>query len=169
MIIKKILSVLCCIFVIFVFSSCSTNNEEKVTTESKNEIVNENLTEATNVTESTNKDWKEKEEVDIDLSQMSKTMMYSELYNLLSEPHKYLGQKIRIAGDFAVYHDGETGLDYYSCLLSDATVCCTQVLEFVLKDGKYPEPNEKITVEGYFDTYMENGTEYCHLVKARLC
>lgn len=108
-------------------------------------------------------------EVDLDLSAMSGTMVYSEVYNIMSSPEDYLGKTIKMNGAFAT-DDNEI---YYFCIIKDATACCQQGIEFILKDGNYPndypEPGTDITVKGTFEKYMEGDQAYYHLVDAVLC
>ena len=72
----------------------------------------------------------------------------------MSEPEKYNGKTIKISGMFsAVYMDTQLLDLRFSCLVSDATVCCTQGIEFVPKDDlifpdDYPYDYTKITVTG---------------------
>lgn len=113
------------------------------------------------------------EGVDVDLTTMSTTMIYSEVYNMLCESDKYEGKKIRMEGDFSIFYDEATGNTYYSCIIQDATACCSQGLEFVLKDSysypeDYPKDGEEITVTGVFETYMEGEDRYCRLRDAEL-
>ena len=116
---------------------------------------------------------------DVDLTKLSSTMIYSEVYNMMSEPEKYVGKSIRMNGQFALYQatdaEGKPIPDqiYFACVIADATACCSQGLGFVLAgDQKYPEEypeiNTEITVTGTFDTYKEGQNEYCNLVDARL-
>lgn len=113
------------------------------------------------------------EEYDVDLTKLSSTIVYSEVCNMMTAPDDYIGKKIKMSGNFSVYHDESTNKYYYACLIADATACCSQGIEFVL-DGDYsypddyPEINSIITVTGIFDTYEENGYTYCQLINAQL-
>ena len=113
------------------------------------------------------------ESYDVDLTELSSTMVYSEVYNMMSNPDDYLGKKVKMSGNFGVYQDQTTNKLYYACLIADATACCAQGIEFVL-DGDYsypddyPEINSIITVTGTFDTYEENGYTYCQLINAKM-
>ena len=113
------------------------------------------------------------ESYDIDLTTLSGTMVYAEVYNMMTSPDEYLGKKVKMSGSFGVYQDQTTNKLYYACLIADATACCSQGIEFVL-DGDYtfpdayPEINSIITVTGIFDTYEENGYTYCQLINAKL-
>lgn len=109
----------------------------------------------------------------IDLTKMSSTMVYSEVSNMMISPEEYVGKKIKMNGTFSVYDSEENGKRYFSCIIQDATACCASGIEFELK-GKhkypkdYPEDETEITVVGIFDTYKEDGFEYCILRKAKL-
>ena len=111
--------------------------------------------------------------LDVDLTTLSSTMVYSEVYNMMYEPDRYVGKRIKMDGQFAVYEDPNTGAVYTACIIMDATACCSQGLEFVLAGEKtypddYPELGSEITVTGTFQLYGENGATYCHLVDAEM-
>lgn len=98
--------------------------------------------------------------VDIDLTQLSSTVVYSEVYNMVTNPEELTGKTIRMSGYFAVYHDEGTDHYYFACIVPDATACCAQGIEFILEgDYKYPDDypveGQIITVAGIFDTYAE--------------
>jgi len=110
-------------------------------------------------------------EYDYDLSKMSSTMIYSTVYSMLTAPDDYVGKTVRVTGNFNVYHDDTTKKDYYAVLISDATACCQQGLEFDLGSSykypdDYPPENALITVTGTFGTYMEGDAMYCQLKNA---
>ncbi len=46
--------------------------------------------------------------VDYDFSRMDKTMMYTQIYNMLKEPDKYKGKVVRMQGTFGQYYDEKT-------------------------------------------------------------
>ena len=110
------------------------------------------------------------EGIDIDLTSISSTMVYSEVYNMMMTPEDYIGKIVKMSGTYATYHDDATGNDYYACIIQDATACCTQGMEFVLADGNYPtEVGTEVTVSGVFDIYTEGEAQYCTLRDAKLC
>ncbi len=111
--------------------------------------------------------------VDLDLTALSSTFVYAEVYNIVMEPLAYVGQTVKMEGSCSVYVDEETGKQYYACLIQDATQCCAQGLEFVLDENEYssedyPEPGDEIVLKGTFDTYDENGNQYLTLTGATL-
>ena len=117
--------------------------------------------------------------VDVDLTVLSSTIVYSEVYNMLyNDPAHYLGKTVKARGTFSIYQlvtDGVLQPDpvSYACIISDAAACCAEGMEFVLEgdltypDG-YPELGTEITVIGEFQSYEENGMTRYHLVNARL-
>ena len=44
-------------------------------------------------------------------------MVYSEVYNMMYEPDRYLGKRIKMNGQFAVYEDPNTGAVYTACII----------------------------------------------------
>ena len=120
------------------------------------------------------------DKVDVDLTVLSSTMVYSEVYNMLYfYPEDYYGKTVKMTGQFNVYQwVDESGVVAdmpvaYACIISDATACCAEGMEFVLKDDlaypdDYPELGAEITVIGEFQSYEENGMTWYHLVNARL-
>lgn len=107
-------------------------------------------------------------QTDIDLTTMNRTMVYSQVSNMVSKPSDYKGKVVKAKGTCGIYTDSRTGKKYYSVIIKDATACCSQGLEFVLKDGKCPSQGKNITVEGTFSTYREDGYTYCQLSNAKL-
>ena len=100
-------------------------------------------------------------------------MVYSEIYNMMYEPDRYVGKRIKMNGQFAVYENPNTDAVYTACIIMDATACCSQGLEFVLAgEHSYPaddpELGTEITVVGTFQTYEENGYMDYHLVDAEM-
>ena len=111
--------------------------------------------------------------IDIDLSNMSGTVVYSQVYNIVSDPDTFIGQTIRMAGLYSVYEDAERGVVYHACVIPDATACCAQGIEFVWKGdhawpADYPDAGADILVTGRLESYFEDGYMYLHLVDADL-
>ncbi len=111
--------------------------------------------------------------VDLDLSELSGTVVYSQIYNMMYEPESYLGKVIKMAGYYSAYEDTERGVVYHACVIPDATACCAQGIEFVWAGAHawpddYPEGGTDIIVTGRLETYDEDGHMYLHLVDAEL-
>ena len=116
---------------------------------------------------------------EVDLTVLSSTMVYAEVYNMLyNDPAHYLGKTVKARGTFSIYQlvtDGVLQPDpvSYACIISDAAACCAEGMEFVLEGDlaypdDYPELGTEITVIGEFQSYEENGMTRYHLVNARL-
>ncbi len=115
----------------------------------------------------------DEQEIDMDLSRLSGTVVYAQIYQLAIHPEDYLGKIIRLAGWYDVFIDDTTGMFYTACVVPDATACCAQGIEFVWGGEhsfpeNYPEPGTEIMVTGRFETYLEGDWEYMHLVDAEL-
>ena len=119
-------------------------------------------------------------DVDVDLTVLSSTMVYSEVYNMLYfSPEDYYGKTVKMTGMFNIYQwVDENGIIpglpvAYACIISDATACCTEGVEFVLEGDfiypdDYPELGAEITVIGEFQPYEGNGMTRYHLINARM-
>lgn len=111
-------------------------------------------------------------DVDIDLTQMSSTMVFAEVYNITTAPEDYQGKVIKMKGQLLSDLDTENNKRYYACLILDATACCAQGLGFVPKDvyvypEDFPELDGEITVTGTFDYFYENEfIANCRLIDA---
>lgn len=110
-------------------------------------------------------------DIDVDLTRLSSTMVYSEVYNMMNTPESYVGKMVRMNGNFAVYKYPER--NYYTCIIKDATACCQQGLEFLWRGNHkfpddYPKEGAPIIVTGIFDIYYEGDQKYCQLKDAYL-
>lgn len=154
---KKIIAIILTLVLALSFVACSKNSV-------KNENSNSKTT--TKATETTT----EAKSVDLDLTQLSSTLIYSEVYNMLITPDDYKGKIIKMKGQFNQYTDEQTGKTYNAVIIPDATACCQQGLEFELSDKTNPnfEQGAEITVVGTFDTYSEGELLYCHLKNAKI-
>ena len=106
--------------------------------------------------------------VDLDLSALSGTVVYSQVYNMVMQPDQYLGQTVRVRGYFSYFQDPETLKEYFAVIIADATACCAQGIEFVWRGehrypDDYPPLETEMTVTGEFGTYEENGFTYLQL------
>lgn len=112
-------------------------------------------------------------EIDVDLTKLSSTMVYSEVYNIMYNSANYIGKTIKMNGAFDVYHDETTDKNYYACIIADALACCAQGIEFDLNGdlvypNDYPDVGSDITVVGTFELYEEDGITYARLGNANM-
>lgn len=106
--------------------------------------------------------------VDLDLTKMSATMIYSTIFDMLVMAEDYIEKNIKVTGWFETYTDPNTSELYYAVVVPDATACCQQGLEFVWPgDHKYPEdfpePGQDITVTGFYKMIETDGVTYTYL------
>ncbi len=151
-------SVLC---ICLSMSGCGNTAEEPVQ-EKKEVPATENLSPISS-TENSN----------VDLTVLSSTAVYGEVYDMMCYPEKYVGKTVKMEGLYSEYLDAATKKQYYACIIMDATACCSQGIEFILTDNynypdDYPKEGDYITVEGTFDTYEEESGMYCTLKDASL-
>ena len=106
---------------------------------------------------------------DVDLTQLSGTLVYAEVYNMASNPQDYVGKTVRMRGNL-VYQvvNGQPNPDYMACMISDATACCAQGIEFVLARAPdtYPDLGSVVTVSGVLTTYESGGNTFLRLKEA---
>lgn len=111
--------------------------------------------------------------VDLDLSKLSGTVVYSQVYDMIMEPERYAGQTVRLRGNFSYFQDPDTQKEYFAAIIADATACCAQGIEFVWAGehrypADYPALDTELTVTGTFGTYEENGYTYLQLTDAEV-
>ena len=111
--------------------------------------------------------------IDLDLTTLSGTVVYSQIYDMMMQPGAYTGLTIKIKGNFSYFQDPGTRQEYFAAVIADATACCAQGIEFVWKgEHTYPEDyppiDTEITVTGIFGAYEENGYTYIHLTNAEV-
>ncbi len=110
-------------------------------------------------------------EYDVDLTTLDSNMVYAQVYDLVYGEKDYTGQMIRAKGVFDYYFDPQTNQEYFMVLISDATACCAQGIEFVLAGehtypDDYPELGAEITIHGVFNTYEDAYGSYVQLKDA---
>lgn len=111
--------------------------------------------------------------VDVDLTKMSTTMVYAEVFNMLIEPENYEGKMIKAKGNFNIFTNENNGETYYAILIKDATQCCQEGIEFVWPDHKfpddYPQEDQEITITGrYTVKVLDGGITYTYLTVSSL-
>jgi hypothetical protein len=110
------------------------------------------------------------EGVDVDLTALSGTMVFAEVYNMMSEPDKYVGKKIKAGGIYQTSCFDENNVCYHFVVVADAAGCCPTGLPFVRSGGgervnpnDYPEEMAMIEVVGIFEGYEGGGRTYYRL------
>lgn len=106
--------------------------------------------------------------VDVDLTAMSSTMVYGEVFNITQNPQDYLGKTIKASGQYLTSYYDVTDTTYHYVGIADAAACCQQGLEFIWSGDHaypddYPAENADIEVSGVFKSYDELGLTYYYL------
>ncbi len=95
-------------------------------------------------------------DVDIDLTQMSSTLVYAQVYDLLVNTDAYVGQTIRMSGTYNSFDYELTGESLHFVVIADATACCAQGLEFYLpEDAEYANNGDEVEVVGTITKLQE--------------
>lgn len=158
---------------LLVLTSCGAKgaeeeNETATTYEEVDENTNENVTKDDEEAEGSGAS---DDGIDIDLTTMSATVVYAEVYSMYMTPDDYIGEMVKMEGSFSVLEVEETEMIYFSVVIEDALGCCAQGIEFEL-DGEYvypedyPEIGAEVTVVGEFEVYYEYEQMYCRLQNA---
>lgn len=109
------------------------------------------------------------EGIDVDLTILSPTMVFAEVYNMLAAPDDYVGKVVKITGKYYSVNNEDDGKTYFYVLIKDATACCEQGMEFIWDDGthtypdEYPEEESEVTITGVFNYYKDDGLTFCYL------
>ena len=111
------------VFFIFIFSSCSKKDVVNPYSAERKQLENQIDQSNSNNNQINNTN------IDFDLTKMSATMIYAEVFNMLIEPEKYENKRLKIKGLFTIYNEG-TNDEVYSVIVPDATACCQQGIEF---------------------------------------
>lgn len=112
--------------------------------------------------------------VDLDLTLMDGTMVYSTVYDMVTNPGTYLGKTVRIKGTFSSSYDETSKMNYYFVVVGDVTSCCSQGVEFIWDNNEhsypddYPAENAQVEISGTFDQYDELGNTYFYVAADNL-
>lgn len=168
---KKLFHLLLIVTLIVSLSACGNNETTQNTQKPSAPSGNTQNSTTVNEPQTPSSQSQVSDNLDVDLTRLSSTMVYSEVYNMMYTPNDYIGKTVKMKGQFAYYEDPETKAQYFACIIADATACCSQGLEFILTGehtypNDYPEVGSEITVTGTFELYTENGFQYCRLKDA---
>ena len=105
---------------------------------------------------------------DVDLTVLSSTMVYAEVFNIMNKPDEYIGKTIRMRGPYTTSYYDDTKQYYHFVIIKDAAACCQQGLEFIWNGdheypADYPKEQTEIEVIGVFGRYVEQGASYFYL------
>lgn len=187
---KKILACIICLTLAFGVTACGkasdkdSNGDTKIISDAKNKQENSKSNTKKEVSKkevaddagkgksSKSKSKTSSNKIDIDLNNLNANVVYAQVFQMMTEPDKFIGKRIRMSGQFNVYAAQEgnpSGVtEYYAIIIADAQACCQQGIEFVWPGHTYPEGFPEVksnaSVTGIFEVYEENGKKYCRLV-----
>ncbi len=113
----------------------------------------------------------------VDLTVLSSTMVYAEVFNMTTFPEDYIGKTVKMRGQFSTgklyAQDGSDGGMVFACIIQDATSCCAQGIPFDLAGSfsypeDYPQLGDQITVVGTFEKCTQDGLEFYRLSQAEM-
>jgi len=187
---KKILACIICLTLAFGVTACGkasdkdSNGDTKIISDAKNKQENSKSNTKKDVSKkevavdagkgksSKSKSKASSNKIDVDLNNLNANVVYAQVFQMMTEPDKFIGKRIRMSGQFNVYAAQEgnpSGVtEYYAIIIADAQACCQQGIEFVWPGHTYPEGFPEVksnaSVTGIFEVYEENGKKYCRLV-----
>lgn len=166
---KKLLLLLICLALLSCKAKDKTDNTGlQAAAEAKNTVAEVRETTETSGLQPVVSTGSNTSKINLDLTKMSATMIYSTIFDMLIMPEDYIEKTIKLSGWFETYTDPQTGEMYYAVVVPDATACCQQGLEFVWPgDHKYPEDfpeiKQDITVTGIYKLIENDGITYNYL------
>ena len=192
---KKILACIICLTLAFGVTACGkasdkdSNGDTKIISDAKNKQENSKSNTKKEVSKkevnkkevagdagkgksSKSKSKTNGNKIDVDLNNLNANVVYAQVFQMMTEPDKFIGKRIRMSGQFNVYAAEEgnpSGVtEYYAIIIADAQACCQQGIEFVWPGHTYPdgfpEVKSNASVTGIFEVYEENGKKYCRLI-----
>ncbi len=187
---KKILICIICLTLAFGVTACGkasdkdSNGDTKIISDAKNKQENSKSDTKKEVSKkevagdagkgksSKSKSKASSNKIDVDLNNLNANVVYAQVFQMMTEPDKFIGKRIRMSGQFNVYAAQEgnpSGVtEYYAIIIADAQACCQQGIEFVWPGHTYPdgfpEVKSNASVTGIFEVYTEDGKKYCRLV-----
>ena len=155
----------------------TTEATTEVTTEATTEVTTEATTQAPEPTTEGTTTAPPDSTCDVDLTVMDSNMVYSTVYQMMSEGEEYVGKVVKMKGQYYMGKDEETGAVYHFVLIKDALACCQQGMEFIWEDGSHKYPDEypadgtEVVVKGTYELYKDDPSaqyNFCRLGNSSL-
>ena len=156
-------------------SSISSKSESEIIESSSQEQISQTSSISESYSSNNEMNYPVYNKIDIDLTTMNATLVYSQVLNMLNEPNEYINKIVKMKGLFVPYESTNPDYCYPAIMIKDATACCANGIEFLLYGVKrcsmegghgYPLYNEEATIVGRFETYLEGTYLFVHLVDA---
>jgi len=105
-----------------------------------------------------------KDDIDVNLSGLSQTIIQAELQKLYSNSPDYLGKTIKASGTYLTLYYEKTDSHRHYIIVVPGDACCQLGFEFKLKgDNDYPADNTAIEVTGILEKATDIGGAYLYL------
>jgi len=107
-------------------------------------------------------------DVDIDLSELSMTMIQAEYQKIISNPEDYMGKTIKVYGSYYILPLDNAGNIAHYVIIVQGDECCQMGFEFK-RDGNYvypedyPSQNSMIQITGTLDKHEQFGAVYIYI------
>lgn len=112
--------------------------------------------------------------IDVDLTTMSSTMIYSYVFDMLMDADSYKDKTIKVKGFFQTFVNDNSKDPYFAIIIPDATACCQQGIEFIWVGeheypDDYPQQGQEITAVGKYKIFeTTEGIQYTYLQVSQL-
>ena len=102
------------------------------------------------------------DDIDVNLSVLSATMLFAEIINIMNSPEDYLGQVIKIHGEYFNFYHEEDNEYIHFVQIFDEMGCCEQGFQFRVNENfgspeELFEIGEGIEIIGIFQSYEGEG------------
>ncbi|MFI3227647.1 MAG: hypothetical protein R3Y09_09575 [Clostridia bacterium] len=105
------------------------------------------------------------ETVDYDLTAMSETMVFAQVYDVIMNPTNYDDTTFKIHGEYEYYTVPNSDEIIYFIVINDATGCCPQGLEIrFTEDLPAPEDFCEVIMKGTAYSEPYEGYTYIHFI-----
>lgn len=103
--------------------------------------------------------------VDIDVMNLNDIMAFAQVNNMMTTYEDYLGQTVKVHGNYYCHYIEEMDISYHFLLLVDGTNCCQGILEFLMPEGvEYPTSGENLIVMGEYLKYTDDFGTYPYIL-----
>lgn len=103
--------------------------------------------------------------VDIDVVDLNDIVAFAQVNNMMTMADDYLGQTVKVHGNYYRHDIEEMNVSYHFLLLVDGTNCCTGILEFKMPDDvDYPESGENLLLMGEYSKYTDEYGTYPYII-----
>ena len=106
--------------------------------------------------------------VDVDLSELSTTLIQAEFQRIISNPNDYIGKTIKATGAYRTIHYDGTDTASHFIIIVSGDECCEMGLEFILSDeytypDDFPVQNTNIEVIGVLEIQEKFGSVFMYI------